>query len=115
MFALFNTGVNTPYELIRRRIDCAGRLNDLHEWIETGRGVAIFTLSVRKASQASKVPPIGRLSVSAKTLSQFPRRRSSRFFVETLGMLYPGLEVARRCLNDQSGTEAGPLHVGDGA
>src|SRR4051812_44805610 len=91
MSALLNTGVNTPYEVIRRRIDCARRLNDLHEWIETGRVVAILDLSVRKASQAPKVPPIGRLGVSAELLRQLPRGGCPGFFVETLRTLYPKL------------------------
>lgn len=87
--------LNTPYELIRRRIDFAGRLNDLQN--ETGRGLAIFALSVRKASPASKRAVVGRFGIATKSLRKFPRCGRSHFPVEALGILYTigGIQAAQ--------------------
>src|ERR1035441_2673419 len=107
---LFEVALHTGQKPCPPGIKFAARLDEANERIQASGSIAIFLLPVRETREPSKVPPVGRATITAEFLRQSPRGCRAHFLAEPCGMLYPSLVIIRRCFDDHCGTNARLLH-----
>jgi len=66
----FKVPFHTCRESLRLGVTAAGRLDQTHERIQLGAGIEILGLTIREATQASKVPPVGCAVITAELRRQ---------------------------------------------
>ena len=97
-------------KLLTLGVHLAAGFDQSNEWIPPSRRIEMSRLSICKPAESSEVPPVRRAAVAAEFLCQSACGGCTQILAELLGMLQPGLIVARRGFYNDSRTEACFFH-----